>query len=177
MGRPSSRLISVDLPTPEEPMSTIVEPAERNGESRAIPSPVTALTGITGIPGATGMNSSASDEGLSVRSDLLITITGRAPVMVRLGIGPLRVDTTDGKSHYYLIDGGIAQMKQDTLTVLTTSAIPATEIDGRLSTRTDVAVQRVRWSDTRRGRNAISTRTLITQILSLFSPTSQRFIA
>ena len=43
--------ISVDLPTPEEPMSTIVVPGRRNGSSRMIPSPLMALTGITGIPG------------------------------------------------------------------------------------------------------------------------------
>ena len=50
-GRSSSRFISVDLPTPEEPMSTIVVPGRRNGSSRTIPSPLRALTGITGSTG------------------------------------------------------------------------------------------------------------------------------
>ena len=82
---------------------------------------------------------------LPAHDGLMGVLTGRAPVMVRLGIGPLRVDTTDGKSHYYLIDGGIAQMKQDTLTVLTTSAIPATEIDAQAATAEYTAALAETW--------------------------------
>lgn len=56
-------------------------------------------------------------------------LTDRAPIVIRLSPGPLRIDTTDGQSHYYFVDGGLAQMKNDTLTILTQHAIPASEVD------------------------------------------------
>ena len=62
---------------------------------------------------------------------LMGILTDRAPIMVRLGIGPLRIDFLDGKKNFYLVDGGLAQMKSDTLTILTPSATPASEIDGQ----------------------------------------------
>ncbi len=62
---------------------------------------------------------------------LMGILTGRAPIMVRLGIGPLRIDFQDGKKSFYFVDGGLAQMKYDTLTILTPSATLASEIDGQ----------------------------------------------
>ena len=62
---------------------------------------------------------------------LMGILTHRAPIMAKLGIGPLRIDTADGKSQHFFIDGGIAQMKENTLTILTTQAKPASEIDAR----------------------------------------------
>ena len=62
---------------------------------------------------------------------LLGILTDRAPIMVRLGIGPLRIDTPDKKTSYFFIDGGLAQMKQNTLTILTTQATAASELDGK----------------------------------------------
>src|SRR5215207_9675563 len=56
-------------------------------------------------------------------------LTGRAPILVKLGTGPLRVDVQGGQSRTFFVDGGIAQMKGDKLTVLTDEAIPANEID------------------------------------------------
>jgi F-type H+-transporting ATPase subunit epsilon len=60
---------------------------------------------------------------------LLGLLTGRAPIIVKLNPGPLRVDLGGGKSQFFFIDGGLAQMKQDQLTILTQRAIPASEID------------------------------------------------
>jgi F-type H+-transporting ATPase subunit epsilon len=54
--------------------------------------------------------------------------TNRAPLLVKLGVGPLRVDQA-GKSQRFLIEGGVAQMKDNLLTILTQNAIPASEID------------------------------------------------
>ena len=56
-------------------------------------------------------------------------LTGRAPLLVKLGIGALRVDLPGGRSRTFVIDGGIAQMKDNRLTVLTNEATPANEID------------------------------------------------
>lgn len=49
-------------------------------------------------------------------------LTGRAPLLVKLGKGPLRIDLPSGQSRTYQINGGIAQMKGDNLTILTTQA-------------------------------------------------------
>jgi F-type H+-transporting ATPase subunit epsilon len=54
--------------------------------------------------------------------------TNRAPLLVKLGVGPLRVDLAQGQQRYFLVDGGVAQMKDNKLTVLTTLATPAAEI-------------------------------------------------
>ena len=53
---------------------------------------------------------------------LIGILTHRAPLLVKLGIGPLRLDLPDGKKTHFLIDGGVAQMKDDKLTILTEAA-------------------------------------------------------
>jgi F-type H+-transporting ATPase subunit epsilon len=61
---------------------------------------------------------------------LMGILTDRAPLLVKLGVGPLRVDS-DGQQRFFLIDGGIAQMKDNNLTVLTTEATAASELDAQ----------------------------------------------
>jgi F-type H+-transporting ATPase subunit epsilon len=56
-------------------------------------------------------------------------LTDRAPLLVKLGLGSLRVDLAGGRSRTFVIDGGIAQMKDNRLTILTNEATPAEEID------------------------------------------------
>jgi F-type H+-transporting ATPase subunit epsilon len=56
-------------------------------------------------------------------------LTGRAPLLVKLGTGPLKVDLTSGQSRTFFVDGGIGQMKGEKLTILTKDAIPADQID------------------------------------------------
>src|SRR5690242_21004753 len=60
---------------------------------------------------------------------LIGILTDRAPLLVKLGVGKLEVDLTSGGRRVYLIDGGIAQMKDNKLTVLTNGAWTADEID------------------------------------------------
>ncbi len=60
---------------------------------------------------------------------LIGILTHRAPLLVKLGIGPLRLDLSDSKKAFFLIDGGIAQMKGDKLTILSEAATPADEIN------------------------------------------------
>jgi F-type H+-transporting ATPase subunit epsilon len=59
---------------------------------------------------------------------LLGILTDRSPLLVKLGVGPLRVDLPGGQQRFFLVDGGVAQMKDNKLTVLTTLATPASEI-------------------------------------------------
>src|SRR5207237_3306671 len=56
-------------------------------------------------------------------------LTNRAPLLVKLGVGVLRLDLAGGKRRSLFIDGGIAQMKDNHLTVLTNEALPPEQID------------------------------------------------
>jgi F-type H+-transporting ATPase subunit epsilon len=56
-------------------------------------------------------------------------LTGRAPILVKLGMGPLRLDVAGGQRRVFFIEGGIAQMRGNRLTILTDEAMPASEID------------------------------------------------
>lgn len=60
---------------------------------------------------------------------LIGILTDRAPLLAKLGVGPLRVDLVNGQKRYFFISGGVAQMKDNRLTILSTQAIPASEID------------------------------------------------
>lgn len=55
-------------------------------------------------------------------------MTDRAPLLVKLGQGPLQIDAAGGKRREMYIEGGIAQMKDNKLTVLTQVAIPSDQI-------------------------------------------------
>lgn len=57
-------------------------------------------------------------------------LTNHAPLLVKLGAGALKLDATGGgsKSTFYYVEGGVAQMLDNKLTVLTHTAIPAAEI-------------------------------------------------
>ena len=56
-------------------------------------------------------------------------LTDRAPLLVKLGVGELRLDVAGGQRRTFLIDGGVAQMKDNRLTILTDDAVPAAEIN------------------------------------------------
>jgi len=56
-------------------------------------------------------------------------LTGRAPLLVKLGQGPMQLDGGSGKTHrVFYVEGGIAQMKNNRLTVLTQVAVPSDQI-------------------------------------------------
>ena len=54
----------------------------------------------------------------------------RAPLVVKLGVGVLRLDVADGDPQSFFVGDGFAQMKDNKLALLTDEAIPAGEIDG-----------------------------------------------
>lgn len=58
-------------------------------------------------------------------------LTDRAPILVKLGLGALTLDTTEGKRKTFFVDGGVAQMKENVLTIATTEATPVEELDAK----------------------------------------------
>jgi F-type H+-transporting ATPase subunit epsilon len=56
-------------------------------------------------------------------------LTNRAPLLIKLGLGALRVDLPGGQSRTFLIDGGIAQMNDNRLTILTDEATAKEDVD------------------------------------------------
>ena len=56
-------------------------------------------------------------------------LTGRAPLLVKLAPGTLRVDLPGGGRRFFYVDGGVAQMKDNRLTILSKEAAPADQID------------------------------------------------
>lgn len=52
----------------------------------------------------------------------------RAPLICRLGIGPLRIDAADGGGSYF-VDGGFARMRANELVILVPRALRADQID------------------------------------------------
>jgi F-type H+-transporting ATPase subunit epsilon len=61
-------------------------------------------------------------------------LTGRAPLLVKLGQGPLELDIAQGKAkRKFYVEGGIAQMKDNNLTIVTQLAVPAEEISAETS--------------------------------------------
>ena len=55
-------------------------------------------------------------------------LPGRAPLLFKMGIGELRVESPEG-NHNFFVDGGFAQMVENRLTLLTEQAKTIEEID------------------------------------------------
>ena len=71
--------MSVDLPTPEGPISTAVDRGGSRSRRVSSPSPVTALTATTSTPGAARCASNSASSTSGHRSTLLSTTSGSAP--------------------------------------------------------------------------------------------------
>ena len=54
---------------------------------------------------------------------------GRAPLLIQLGDGAMRLDLTQGHTRWYFVGGGFAQMKGNTLSVVAGEAVPIEEMD------------------------------------------------
>jgi F-type H+-transporting ATPase subunit epsilon len=55
-------------------------------------------------------------------------LPGHSPMIGRLGYGELRTRSATAVRHYF-IDGGIVQVRDNVVTVLTSRAIPATQLE------------------------------------------------
>lgn len=73
-------------------------------------------------------------------------LKGRAPLLCRLGIGPLKVHFGD-EEHVLLIDGGFAQMVDDRLTILTEQAVDPSTIDRAKATQSLGEARELKISD------------------------------
>lgn len=73
-------------------------------------------------PELQAMDESATQAILPAWDGQIGILTGRAPLLIKLGRGPMRVDLPGGRTQTFQIDGGIAQMKDNRLTVLTNQA-------------------------------------------------------
>ena len=60
---------------------------------------------------------------------LIGILTGRAPLLIKLGTGELRIDLPGGQRRYFFVDGGVAQMKDNKLTILSTAAAASSAIN------------------------------------------------
>jgi F-type H+-transporting ATPase subunit epsilon len=88
-------------------------------------------------PEAQPFNAAVTSVVLPAHDGQLGLLTNRAPILVRLGAGNLKIETT-GKEVNYYVQGGVAQMKDNKLTVLTHEAVPASEINAEAA-RTELA--------------------------------------
>ncbi|MEM8874464.1 MAG: ATP synthase F1 subunit epsilon [Planctomycetota bacterium] len=61
-----------------------------------------------------------------------------APFLIEIGAGSLEIEGTDGSKQSYYVEGGVAQMKDNKLTVLTDDAMTPDKID-RDKTNADLA--------------------------------------
>lgn len=59
----------------------------------------------------------------------------RAPLLARLGAGPLRIEGADGVKRELFVAGGFAQMVGDQLTLLTPEALAPTEVTAEVAKR------------------------------------------
>ena len=66
---------------------------------------------------------------LPAHDGLVGVLSDRAPLLAKIGQGPLRVDLASGQTRHYYVEGGVAQMKDNRLTIVTNEATPAAEID------------------------------------------------
>jgi F-type H+-transporting ATPase subunit epsilon len=61
-------------------------------------------------------------------------LPGRTPLIGRLGFGELRTKTNEVARRYF-VDGGFVQVRDDVVTVLTSRAIPAQQLDAAAAAR------------------------------------------
>jgi F-type H+-transporting ATPase subunit epsilon len=56
-------------------------------------------------------------------------LTNRAPLLMKLGLGEMRLDLPSGQKRTFYVEGGVAQVKENKLTILTQEATPAANIN------------------------------------------------
>jgi F0F1-type ATP synthase epsilon subunit len=56
-------------------------------------------------------------------------MAGASPFLVKLGVGPLRIDLASGGTEMFLLDGGFAQLQNGKLTLITDQAVTRSSIE------------------------------------------------
>src|SRR3954462_4454567 len=107
---------------------------ETGGEERRTSSGHRSLQCVVVTPEKTLFDETVDFVSLPLFDGELGVLPGRAPLIGRLGFGELRT-RTDGTIRRYFIDGGFAQVRDDVVTVLTSRAIPAEQVDSAVATK------------------------------------------
>jgi F-type H+-transporting ATPase subunit epsilon len=89
--------------------------------------PPSSLQCVVVTPERAVLDEPADFVALPMADGELGVLPGRAPMIGRLGYGELRVRRGDQTQSFY-VDGGFAQVRANTVTVLTGKAMPASEI-------------------------------------------------
>ena len=87
-----------------------------------------ALRCIVVTPERTQLDREAEYVSLPMFDGELGVLSGRAPMIGRLGHGTLRLQTAAGPERYY-VDGGFAHVEGDVVNVLTGKAVPVDLLD------------------------------------------------
>lgn len=84
---------------------------------------------------------------------LLGVAPDRAPLLVKLGVGPLRLDLPTGESRFYFVAGGFAQVVDNQVTLLTEEAVAAEDLDKQaLESELQAAQARIAHGDEQQQR-------------------------
>ncbi len=73
-------------------------------------------------------------------------LVGRAPLVCKMGIGSLRIQTADGEQNLF-VDGGFAQVNDNHLTLLTEQAKKPKELDAAVAQQSLVEARAMSISD------------------------------
>jgi len=88
-----------------------------------------AIRCIVVTPERTELDREAEFVALPMADGELGVLGGRAPMIGRLGYGVLRLQTAAGPERFF-VDGGFAQVEEDTVSVLTARAIRVDLLNG-----------------------------------------------
>ena len=88
-----------------------------------------SLRCVVVTPERTELDREADYVSLPMFDGELGVLSGRAPLIGRLGYGTLRLQTAAGLEKYF-IDGGFAQVENDVVNVLTGKPVPVDLLDG-----------------------------------------------
>ena len=95
--------------------ATYTADPERNGKSEH----GMAFSCVVVTPEQQVLDESLTQAIIPAADGLLGILTDRAPLLAKLGKGPLRLDLASGQKRLFRIEGGVAQMKDNKLTILT----------------------------------------------------------
>ena len=73
-------------------------------------------------------------------------LVNRAPIVCKMGIGPLRVEAVDGK-HTFFVDEGFAQIVDNRLTILTEQAKRTDQLDAAAAEQAMIEATALRATD------------------------------
>jgi F-type H+-transporting ATPase subunit epsilon len=105
---------------------------------------------------------------LPAHDGLIGILANRAPLLVKLGIGPLRLDLANGQKQFFFLDGGVAQMRENQLTIVSGEATAADDIDyeSARAEYAEAAARRATDEQTTRDRERQLTRARVKQSMA-----------